>query len=79
MKAKPRKANVSGLSSPSRFRLAAAWRPAGILPAEQVALGAPYQIPADDLQQERVAAAIGRTGRPYRIVPTNQLPMFPDT
>jgi len=41
----------------------------GILPAEQVVLGAPYQIRADDLQQERVAAAIGRTGRPCRISP----------
>ena len=51
----------------------------GILPAEQVVPGAPYQIRADDLQQERVAAVIGRTGRPYRIVPVNQLPMFPDT
>ena len=51
----------------------------GILPAEQVVPGAPYQIRADDLQQERVAAAIGRTGRPCRIVPENQLPMFPDT
>jgi excisionase family DNA binding protein len=51
----------------------------GILPAEQVVPGAPYQIRADDLQQERVAAAIGRTGRPCRVVPANQLPMFPDT
>ena len=51
----------------------------GILPAEQVVPGAPYQIRADDLHQERVAAAIGRTGRPCRIVPVNQLPMFPDT
>jgi excisionase family DNA binding protein len=51
----------------------------GILPAEQVVAGAPYQIRADDLQQERVAAAVGRTGRPCRIVPANQLPMFPDT
>jgi excisionase family DNA binding protein len=51
----------------------------GILPAEQVVPGAPYQIRADDLQQERVAAAIGRTGRPCRIVPANQLLMFPDT
>ena len=51
----------------------------GILPAEQVVPGAPYQIRADDLQQERVAAAIGRTGRPCRIVPANQLPIFPDT
>jgi excisionase family DNA binding protein len=51
----------------------------GILPAEQVVPGASYQIRADDLQQERVAAAIGRTGRPCRIVTANQLPMFPDT
>ena len=50
-----------------------------ILPAEQVVPGAPYQIRADDLQQERVAAAIGRTGRPCRIALANQLPMFPDT
>ena len=52
---------------------------AGILPAEQVVPGAPYQIRADDLRQERVAAAIGRTGRPCRIMPANQLPMFPDS
>jgi excisionase family DNA binding protein len=51
----------------------------GILPAEQVVPGAPYQIRTDDLQQERVAAAIERTGRPYRSVPANQLPMFPGT
>jgi excisionase family DNA binding protein len=52
---------------------------AGILPAEQVVPGAPYQIRADDLQQERVAAVIARTGRPCRIIPANQLAMFPDT
>jgi excisionase family DNA binding protein len=51
----------------------------GILPAEQVVPGAPYQIRVDDLQHERMAAAIGRTGRPCRIVPANQLPMFPNT
>jgi len=51
----------------------------GILPAEQVLPGAPYQIRADDLRQERVAAAIERTGRPCRSLPANQLPMFPDT
>jgi excisionase family DNA binding protein len=49
----------------------------GILSAEQVVPGAPYQIRADDLQQERVAAAIERTGRPCRSVPANQLLMFP--
>jgi len=50
----------------------------GILPAEQVVPGAPYQIRAADLLHERVVAAIGRTGRPCRIAPENQLPMFPD-
>jgi excisionase family DNA binding protein len=51
----------------------------GILPAEQVVPGAPYQIRTDDLQQERVAAAIERTGHPCRSVLANQLLMFPDT
>jgi excisionase family DNA binding protein len=51
----------------------------GILPAEQVVPGAPYQIRADDLQQEQVVAANGRTGRTCRVVPANQLPMFPDS
>ena len=50
----------------------------GILPAEQVVPGAPYQIRADDLQDQRVAAAIGRTGRPCRVASENQLPMFPE-
>src|SRR5882672_5864887 len=45
----------------------------GILPAEQVVPGAPYQIRADDLQQERVAAAIERTGHPCRSMLANQL------
>jgi len=52
---------------------------AGILPAEQVVPGAPYQIRADDLQQEQVAAAIARTSRPCRVIPANPLPMFPGT
>jgi len=51
----------------------------GILPAEQVVPGAPYQIRTDDLQQERVAAAIERTGHPCRSMLANQLLMFPDT
>ena len=50
----------------------------GILAADQVVPGAPYQIRASDLQNERVIAAIGRTGRPCRINLENQLPMFPD-
>ena len=51
----------------------------GILAADQVVPGAPYQIRASDLQDERVIAAIGRTGRPCRIDLENQLPMFLDT
>ena len=50
----------------------------GILSAEQVVPGAPYQIRAADLQDERVIAAIARTDRPCRVVPENQLPMFPE-
>src|SRR5712691_8389360 len=48
----------------------------GILPAEQVVPGAPYQIRTADLQQEHVAAAIGRTNGPCRIDHKNQLSMF---
>jgi excisionase family DNA binding protein len=51
----------------------------GILPAEQVVPGAPYQIRSSDLQQEQVTAAIGRTARPCRTVSENQLAMFTDT
>ena len=51
----------------------------GVLAAEQVVPGAPYQIRAIDLHTERVTAAIGRTGRPCRIDLANQLPMFTDT
>ena len=51
----------------------------GILAADQVVPGAPYQIRASDLQDERIIAAIGRTGRPCRINLENQLSMFPDT
>jgi excisionase family DNA binding protein len=49
-----------------------------ILAAEQVVPGAPYQIRTCDLEDERVTAAIGRKGRPYRADPENQIPMFPD-
>jgi excisionase family DNA binding protein len=51
----------------------------GILTAEQVVPGAPYQIRAAELQHEQVAAAIARTGHPCRIDHKNQLAMFPDT
>jgi excisionase family DNA binding protein len=50
-----------------------------VLAAEQVVPGAPYQIRASDLQDERVTAAIGRKGRPRRVDLKNQIPMFPDT
>jgi excisionase family DNA binding protein len=51
----------------------------GILPAEQVVPGAPYQIRAANLQEERLTNAIGRAGRPCRVNPENQLRMFSDT
>ncbi len=50
-----------------------------ILPAEQVVPGAPYQIRASDLENQRVTAALGRKGRPYRIDRENQIPLFPET
>jgi len=49
-----------------------------ILSAEQVVPGAPYQIRASDLWDECVVAAIARTGRPCRVFPESQLPMFPE-
>jgi hypothetical protein len=50
----------------------------GILPAEQVVPGAPYQILAKDLQNEGVVRAMGRKGRPCRFDAENQIPMFTD-
>jgi excisionase family DNA binding protein len=47
-----------------------------ILPAEQVVRGAPYQIRASDLDEDRVAEAVRRKGRPCRIDDENQMPMF---
>jgi len=52
---------------------------AGVLPAEQVVRGAPYQILASDLQTERAVRAMGRKGRPCQLNPENQIQMFPDT
>jgi excisionase family DNA binding protein len=51
----------------------------GVLPSAQVVPGAPHQIRAADLHQERVAAAIGRTDRPRRALAESQLTMFSDT
>ncbi|HTI79201.1 MAG TPA: recombinase family protein [Acetobacteraceae bacterium] len=52
---------------------------AGILRAEQVVPGAPFQILAAELDAPPVVEAVGRKGRPCRIAADNQLPMFPDT
>lgn len=52
---------------------------AGVLPAEQVVPGAPYQIRASDLQSERVRQAMGRKGGPCHLEAENQIPMFTDT
>lgn len=52
---------------------------AGILPAEQVVPGAPYQILTKDLQEDDVVRAMGRKGGPCHLIPQNQIPMFPDT
>jgi len=52
---------------------------AGVLPAEQVVPGAPYQIRASDLQSERVRQAMGRKGGPCHLEAQNQIPMFTDT
>jgi excisionase family DNA binding protein len=48
-----------------------------VLSAAQVVPGAPYQIRAGDLDDERVTAALGRKGRPCRLDLQNQIPMFP--
>ena len=52
---------------------------AGVLRAEQVVRGAPFQILAADLAAPSVVEAIGRKGRPCHLAAGNQLPMFPDT
>lgn len=52
---------------------------AAVLPAEQVVPGAPYQIRAADLRDERVSAAIGRTVGPCGAHDDSQLVMFTDT
>jgi excisionase family DNA binding protein len=52
---------------------------AGILPAEQVVPGAPWQIQAKDLDNDRVVEALRRQGRPCRGVDPEQTQMFPNT
>ena len=51
----------------------------GILEAEQVMVGAPYQIRATNLHSDRVRAAIARNGRPCHAASENQIPMFTGT
>ncbi|MBV8800080.1 MAG: recombinase family protein [Alphaproteobacteria bacterium] len=51
----------------------------GILAAEQVVPGAPYQIRATDLQSDGVSAALARKGSPCRAGFANQMSMFPGT
>jgi excisionase family DNA binding protein len=51
----------------------------GILAAEQVVPGAPYQIRASDLHSDGVTSALARKGRPCRVNSENQLPIFTDT
>lgn len=52
---------------------------AGLLPAEQVVPGAPYQIRAGDLKTPPVQSAVARKGRPCRTSDASTLPMFTDT
>lgn len=51
----------------------------GVLPADQVVPGAPWQIQASNLENDRIVEAVKRNGRPCRTVGIDQLPMFPDT
>jgi excisionase family DNA binding protein len=51
----------------------------GVLKAEQVISGAPWQIRASDLATDNVKAAISRKYRPCRAISKDQLPMFTDT
>lgn len=51
----------------------------GILHAEQVVPGAPWQIRSADLEADQVSTALAPTGRPCRDRSDSQIPMFPDT
>lgn len=51
----------------------------GILPAEQVVAGAPYQIRTADLDNPSVVGAIAPKGRPCRADSEDQIPMFSST
>ena len=62
--------------SPHRIR---ALMKAGLVPAEQVVKGAPHQIRASDLDDQRVRTFLDGAGRPYRGNDANQTSMFADT
>jgi excisionase family DNA binding protein len=49
-----------------------------VLAAEQVVAGAPYQIKASDLRDERIVAAIKQKAAPCRADAQSELPMFPN-
>jgi hypothetical protein len=51
----------------------------GILPADQVVPGAPYQIKASDLRDHRVATALARKTGPCRGDRQAGLPIIPAT
>ena len=51
----------------------------GVLQAEQVVPGAPFQIRATDLEEEHIIGAIARTGAPCRTEVENQLSIFSNT
>lgn len=51
----------------------------GVLAAEQVVPGAPYQIRASDLAAASVQGAASRNTRPCRVTDENTLPMFTDS
>ena len=51
----------------------------GVLHAEQVVPGAPYQIRPADLSSTQVQSSIARNNRPCRPIDANTIPMFTDT
>ena len=51
----------------------------GILPAEQIVPGAPWQIQAKDLENDTVRGALSMSTRPRRDGGDRQMLMFPDT
>lgn len=51
----------------------------GILPAEQVVPGAPWQIRASDLESEHILEVLRRKGRPCHGCDQKQMQMFPDS